>query len=138
MVEPIKVEGLAEFSRSLKRIDASMPKALRLALNDASNVVIDYARPRVPRRTGRAARSIKAASTRTASRVSAGGARAPYYPWLDFGGRVGRRRSVARPFYKEGRYLYKSLIVKRERFTQVMESALQRVARDAGLSVADG
>jgi hypothetical protein len=62
----------------------------------------------VPRRTGRAGGTIKAASTRTEARVSEGGARAPYMPWLDFGGRVGRKNSVKRPFLKEGRYIWKS------------------------------
>ncbi|WP_307962251.1 hypothetical protein [Salinispora arenicola] len=55
-------------------------------MNDAAQVVVDWARPRVSRRSGRAARSLRVASTGKAVRVRAGGARVPYYPWLDFGG----------------------------------------------------
>jgi hypothetical protein len=135
MAEPIKIEGLAEFQRNLKRLDADLPKALRIAFNDATGLVIDYARPRVARRSGRAAGTIKAKSTRTAARVSAGGKRAPYYPWLDFGGKGPGNRPAARPFYKEGRYLWKALVVKRDDLQAGLESALVGVAEQAGFEV---
>jgi hypothetical protein len=98
MAEPIKIEGLAEFQRNLRKLDSDLPKMLRIAFNDATGLVIDYARPRVARRSGRAAGTVKAKSTRTAARVSAGGRRAPYYPWLDFGGKGPGNRPAARPF----------------------------------------
>lgn len=135
MIQPIRVEGLAEFNKALRKIDSDLPKLIRTAGNDAATVVVDWARPRVPRKTGRAARSLRVASTRTASRVRAGGARVQYYPWLDFGGRVGRNRSVARPFHREGRYLWKGLAVNQEKFQQVLSSALNDVVRSAGLEV---
>lgn len=133
--EAVRVEGLSEFRRALRKLDTGLPKGLRLAMNDAVGVVVDYARAEVPRRSGRAAKSIRAKSTGTAARASAGGNRAPYFPWLDFGGRTGPRRSVDRPFYKEGRYLWKGLVVKREQFTAGLEDALGDVARRAGLEV---
>src|SRR5689334_15341087 len=83
--EPIKITGLAEFNRALRRMSTDLPKALRQAQNEAAGIVVDWARPRVPVRSGRAARSVRASSTRTAARVTGGGARVPYYPWLDFG-----------------------------------------------------
>jgi hypothetical protein len=134
--DPIKVEGLAEFSRNLKKLDNDLPKALRVALNDAADVVVGYARPRVPRgKTGRARGSLKTKSTRTKVRVSGGGRRAPYYPWLDFGGKVGRNQSVSRPFLKQGRYLYKGYFVKRAEFTTALNKALINVAERAGVEV---
>lgn len=135
MAEPIKIQGLAEFQRNLRKLDSDLPKALRIAFNDATGLVIDYARPRVARRTGRAAGTIKAKSTRTKARVSGGGRRAPYYPWLDFGGKVGRNRSIDRPFYKEGRYLWKALVVKRDALQTALEGALIGVAEQAGIEV---
>lgn len=135
MPEPIRVQGLAEFSRNLKKLDSDLPKALRIALNDAADVVVGEARPRVPRRSGRAAASIKARSTRTAARVQEGGRRAEYMPWLDFGGRVGRNRSVRRPFIKEGRYIYRAYFDNSSRFQAVLEQALIDVARSAGIEV---
>jgi hypothetical protein len=134
---PIRIDGLREFSRDLKRLDAGLPKALRMALNESADLVIGDARPKVPTRSGRARKSMRAASTRTAVRVRAGGKRAPHYPWLDFGGRVGRRRSVARPFFKDGRYLYQSYFDLRVRgvFQETLQDALLDVARQAGVEV---
>lgn len=137
MAEAIKVQGLAEFSRNLKKLDADLPKALRIALNDAADVVVGQAKPQVPRRTGRAAASIRVASTRTESRVKAGGKKAPYYPWLDFGGRVGRKKAVRRAFYKDGRYLYDAYFKVRDsgQLQDILSAALVDVARQAGVEV---
>lgn len=135
MIEPIKITGLTEFQRGLRKLDSDLPKSLRLAFNEAANIVVEAARSKVPHRTGRAAASIKPRSTRTAVRVSAGGNKAPYYPWLDFGGRVGPKKSVRRPFIREGRYIYPSYTEHREEFQRVVEKALADVARSAGLEV---
>jgi hypothetical protein len=133
--EAVKVDGLAQFIRAVKRLDSDLPKMNRQAMNSAADIVLDYARPRIPRRTGRAASTLKAKSTQTAVRVVAGGRRAPWYPWLDFGGKVGRNKSVERPFYKEGRYLYPALRERRAEFVQALTGALVDTARSAGLDV---
>lgn len=135
MIDPIKIDGLAAFTRNLRRLDADLPKTLRVAMNDAAQVVVDWARPRVPRRSGRAARSLRVASTGRAVRVRAGGARVPYYPWLDFGGRVGRSRSIRRPFRREGRYLWAGYSSNRDEVRRVTERALLDAARSAGVEV---
>ena len=143
VADPIKVEGLAEFSRNLKKLDADLPKALRVALNESAGLVVDYARPKIPSRSGRARGSVKTASTRTAARVRGGGNRAPYYPWLDFGGSVGRGRtgrgtgSVHRPFKKDGRYIYDGYFKLKAsgEFQTTLEAALLDVARQAGIEV---
>lgn len=135
METAIRIEGLAAFNRALRKLDSDLPKALRLALNAAAAVVVDYGQARVPRRTGRARASIRARSTRTAVRVIEGGPRAPYAPWLDFGGRVGRARSVIRPFQTEGRYLYPALRDERSAIERALESALADVAHAAGLEL---
>jgi hypothetical protein len=133
----IKVDGLKEFSRALKRVDTELPKQLRLALNSLSDMVIDDALPGVPKRTGRAARSLKAKSTRTMARVAGGSAAAPYYPWLDFGGAVGRRNSARRPYLKDGRYLYPAYFGLRDsgELTRALEQALTALAASAGLEM---
>lgn len=137
MADPIKIDGLAQFTRDLKKLDGELPKAVRVALNQAAGVVVDYARPRIPRRTGRAQSSVRAQSTRTAVRVTAGGKKVPYYAWLDFGGKVGRKRSVNRAFMPEGRYLYKGYFAKRDsgEFQEVLTRALLDVAASAGIEV---
>lgn len=131
----VKIDGLDLFLRNLKTLDADLPKMARVAMNDAAGLVVAYARPRIPTRTGRAARTLRVASTQRAARVRAGGARAPYYPWLDFGGRVGRRHSVQRPFLKEGRYIYAGFYAKRAQFREAMESGLLDTVRAAGIEV---
>jgi hypothetical protein len=135
MPEPIHVEGLREFSLSLKRLDSDMPKVLRVGLNSVADLVVSDATPRIPSRSGKARRSVRAKSTRTAARIAAGGARVPYYGWLDFGGRVGRGRSQVRPYMKQGRYIYRSYFANRERFAQMLEDTLVDVARQAGMEV---
>ncbi|MCG3757370.1 hypothetical protein [Amycolatopsis sp. Poz14] len=136
--EPIRVEGWRELSRSLRRVNTELPKGLRLAANSAAQLVVNEAKPRVPvgpGKGGHASSSIKAASTRTAARVQGGGAKYPYYPWLDFGGKVGRKKAVSRPFMKTGRYLWKSYADQQERVAQKLDDALRSVVEGAGIGV---
>lgn len=137
MAEPLKIEGLKEFRRNLRKLDADLPKMQRVAFNDVANLVLAEARPRVPRRSGRAAGSLRAASTADRVRVKGGGARAPYYPWLDFGGRVGRRRSVKRTFYPDGRFLYAAYFELRgsAKFDEAIVKAIVDTAAAAGIVV---
>lgn len=140
MVDPIKIDGLSEFSRNLKKLDSELPKMLRLALNESADLVAGRARPLIPtgpNKGGHASSSVKAQSTRTESRVSGGGNRYPYYPWLDFGGSVGPKRSIRRPFIKEGRYIYGSYyeLYGSGKFQEAMVTALLKVAREAGVEV---
>jgi hypothetical protein len=135
--DPIKIDGLNAFVRNLKKLDSDLPKGVRVAFNSAADIVVQAARPDIPKRTGAAAGSVRARSTQTAARVVGGGAKASYYPWLDFGGKVGRGKSVARPFYTEGRYIYAAYFRKRDsgEFENVMTSALLDVVRSAGFEV---
>jgi HK97 gp10 family phage protein len=135
MPERIEIKGIKEFQQSLRKMDSDLPKQLRIALNQASQLVIDKARPQIPTRSGAARASLKVRSSQREARVAAGGRKAPYYPWLDFGGHVGRRGSVSRPFYKEGRYIYPALRKNRDEITKVMVTAIADLARGAGLEV---
>lgn len=134
-IEPIKITGLAEFNRNLRKISAELPKELRLANNEVAQVVVDWARPRIPSDSGAAAKSLKARSTRTDVRVQGGSRRVPYYAWLDFGGRVGPQRSVRRPFYSDGRYIYPALSANRDEITETHARKLVELVRRAGLEV---
>lgn len=132
---PIKIVGLKEFSRNLRKMDSDLPKGLRLANNEAGQIVVEWAKSHIPKRSGKAAGSIKAKSTRTMARVTAYGSKVPYGPWLDFGGAVGRNNSVKRPFLKEGRYIYPGLTENYEEIHEVLVKALLEVARSAGVVV---
>jgi hypothetical protein len=134
--ELIRIDGLKELQRALKTLSKDAPKALRLAGNDAANLVVQDARPRVPigpGQGGHAASSIKAASTRTQSRVQEGGNRFPYMPWLDFGGAGGRGKKNRRPFLKKGRYIWASFVDNRQQVQDTLEESLTQVIQSSGL-----
>lgn len=130
----IAVGGLAQLNRGLRAIDSEAPKQLRVALNDAAQLLVDRTRPKVPSVSGAARRSMVARSTRTSARVGVGGKRAPYFPWLDFGGQ-GRRpgRPAARPFIRDGRYVYPTLRQIRPLIEQQLQDSITTVIRSAGL-----
>lgn len=134
-VDPIKVKGLVEFQRALKQMDGESQKQLRVVLNSVAETVAAGAARRVPVRTGRARASLRAQSSQREARVSGGSKKAPYYGWLDFGGRIGRNKSVRRPFVQSGRYIYPTMNANRDGITTALEAGLNALARDAGLVV---
>lgn len=133
--DAIRVDGLDQFRKALKALDGNLGKALRVALNDASTFVIEKARPLIPSLTGKARKSLKARSSQNTVRVAVGGKAAPYYPWLDYGGNVGKNDSAHRPFISEGRYLYPTLGENRAAFEKILTDSLRDVARTAGIDM---
>lgn len=131
----LKVVGLQQFRKGLRGMDRSLPKGVRAALNQVADVLITATRPKVPRASGAAAASLRAQSTQTAAKIAAGGPKAPYYAWLDFGGRVGRRKQTRRDVVKEGRYIYPTLAEQREEIEAAMLSALAQLAQTNGVDV---
>jgi len=131
----LAVAGLTDFRKGLRGIDRDLPKGVRLLLNDVAQIVVDAAKPKVVSKTGAARGSLKAASTQTAAKISAGGTKAPYYPWLDFGGRVGKRKSVRREFIQGGRYIFPTVAEKRDEIEAAMGSAIVKLARANGIDV---
>lgn len=130
----IEVEGLAALNRGLRAVDKDAPKELRLALNEGANLFADRIRPEVPTVTGAARRSVVARSTRTSARVAVGGKRAPWFPWLDFGGQ-GRvaGRPAPREFIADGRYVYPTLRRVRPEIQDKLQESITAVIRNAGL-----
>ena len=131
----VQIEGLKDVQKALKAVDKSAPKQLRIALNSVADLVVKQARPLIPKRSGAAARSLKPKSTRTEARISFGGKTAPYSLWLEFGGRVGKRKSVMRPFIAEGRYIFPTIRKNRAGIQNLAQEGLDQAMRDAGLEV---
>jgi hypothetical protein len=129
----IKIQGLREFQAAMRAVDKELPKELRLMFNDVVKIVADAARPMVPSRTGTAAGSIKPQSTQRMGQVKAGGGRAKYYPWLDFGGSVGRQKSVHRPFLKTGRYLFVAYKAHKPAIEAKTAAGIMELVRKSGL-----
>lgn len=126
------IHGLKEYKAALRQIDKQLGGELRKGLNEVAQVVVDAARPKVPRRTGRARDSMKAGSSQNAAQIKVGGTKAEYYPWLDFGGAVGRNKSIKRPFIKKGRYVYPAADAKHDAIVDKLEDVLGVLTRKAG------
>lgn len=137
-VEPIKITGLKEFRDALKRMDDNAVGQLKVAHNSAAELVAQVASARFPKRTGKAAGTIKPKSTRLESRVSGGSKRVPWFAFIDFGGRVGKHKSVRRQFIKSGRYLWPAYADNREKVQEILVASMVQLAQDAGLDVTDG
>jgi hypothetical protein len=135
MADPIRIQGLSEFRRAYRQVQTDAPKQLRSVMNDAMNIVVGWAQPRVPRRTGRAAASLRAKSTGSKARIAGGSRRVPYYPWLDFGGRVGARRQVVREFRKDGRYIYAGYFAKKDEIVKALQGGMVKLANGVGWDV---
>jgi hypothetical protein len=135
VADPIKVDGLDQFLRELDAMDRALPKALRLAMGTAAQIVVDDARPRIPSLSGAARGSVRVQSAETFARVIGGSTRAPYYPWLDFGGAVGRNNSIRRPYLKDGRYIYRAHEQNQGRYVEVLTDALRDAAAQAGIEL---
>lgn len=135
MAESIRIDGLDEFQSSISALGRELPNAVRMALGDATDLIADDARRNVARRTGAAAGSVRVVTSDGASTVTAGGPRAPYFGWLDFGGTVGRGGSVRRPFLPDGRYVYNAFVRHRGEFDELGDEVLTGAARAAGMEL---
>lgn len=134
-VDPLKIDGLRDFQAALKQMDGETQKQLRVVLNTAADSVANDTRRRMPSRSGRARASVKVASSQREARIKEGAAKAPYVPWLDYGGRVGRARSVSRPFLRQGRYMYPAYHANKADVQEILERELVELATGAGLTV---
>lgn len=132
--EPLRVEGLRELRAALRVIDSGNGPAMRKALNQASTVITDKTPPWMPTKTGRARRSVRATSSQTSAKVTEGGARAAYVPWLDFGGRrpLDQRGRLVR---RHGRFIYTTYGKHQDEITDNLNDALVELARNAGFQV---
>jgi hypothetical protein len=135
LFHPIQVDGLNQLRKSLKAGGEGAEKEIRPALNEAAGIVVRVAQGRMPSLTGAARRSVRVSSTSNKVRVTAGGSRAPYYPWLDYGGRTGRGGSIVRPFDKGGRYLYPAYGAQRKNIMALLEKRIVAVIERNGLDV---
>lgn len=137
-VAAIKVDGMRELQAALKALDGESQKEIRVALNEVADTVRMGAARRVPTKTGKAKASLRATSSQRETRITAGGRKAEYYGWLDFGGRVGKERSVSRPFLRQGRYIWPTIAANRDTLARAVESQLVALARRKGLEVNSG
>jgi len=132
----IQVHGLKELASSLRALDRDLARELQQTNKAIAEEVAEVVRAKVPKKTGRAAGTVRARATAQRASLVGGGARAPYYPWLDFGGSVGRGHrpgiansgSVKRQRIKRGRFILPTVDEHAdvEEYVQVLNELLRR------------
>lgn len=136
-LDPVRIEGVREVSTALRAVGKEAAKELRDGMKEIAESVAADVRGKVPSRTGKAARSVKAKGNNRGAGISFGGRAAEYYPFLDFGGSVGRKDSVKRPFIPEGRYVYPTIGAHKddihEKATQLIEDLSRKHGLDGGI-----
>lgn len=139
----VQVRNLREITAAMKAANDGVPGRLKEYLLPVAQDVARVAAARVPRDTGAAAGTVTARATQRGAGVSFGGAKAPYFPWLDFGGSTGRGHvprkagsgSVKRAMPLGGRYVYPAIEDSRDRIERGAMDAVLKAALDARLGV---
>ena len=129
----IQTKGLTEFVDSVNRLASALPETARVVSAGAAGIVVTTAKPKVPRRSGRAADSVQAYVSGNIS-VAGGGAGVAYYRWLELGGAAGRNHSVMRA-RSDGRYINPSYEERKADIQRLLEESLTTACRNAGLEV---
>lgn len=121
---------LSDWQASIGRFAQGTDDRINKMLSMAAETVADDAQRLVPRGpSGRARASLRAAGLS----VTMGGSRAPYGPWLEFGGRVGINQSVTRTFVPGGRYIWPTWMKNRQDILTNMERGMAALAEESGL-----
>ena len=137
----VEVAGLREFQKGLKKLNPELDKSLKAELKTVAEVVADDARGRVPSKSGRARKSVRAGADAKGPYVQGGKASVPYYPWLDFGSRravSGHPRSAG-PWFKsgagpkKGRFIYPAIDENQARIIEGATQALETARGNAGI-----
>ena len=159
----VEVEGLFELRRALRAFAPGSQKNLQKRFKAIAVEVAGRARGKVPvsgaktqpkRSTsgwpffpsGSAAKSVRARATQTSAIVIAGGPKAPYYPWLEWGGSTGRGHEPRRGggaiprtwlgaggMSEWGRYIYPTIQDMSGEITDSVKGALADTKRETGL-----
>ena len=132
----VEVSGIPELLGHLAALQRTEHDALDTVIGDAADATADRARTRMP--LGPAAGGHLRGSVEVdraeglAATVHHGGARYPYAGWLEFGGHVGRRHAVHRPWIPRGRYLYPALSTVYPGLEPSMIEHMRSAAAEAG------
>ena len=135
--DAVHVEGLKELRRALGQIDPVLQKNLRSRFKVIGDKVAALARRLMPKRSGRAASSVKSGVSGNVAYVQGGRKTVPYYGYLDFGGTLkptGKRRGTQeRRRIPGGRYLYPAIERMRPQTMREAAEAFDETARELGL-----
>jgi phage gpG-like protein len=89
----IKIDGLKELQRDIKRVQPALKREVPKALGDAAKTaVLPGARMMAPKRTGRLSASLRVSQRQTGALI---GSRLPYANVIHWGGNVPSARSTS-------------------------------------------
>lgn len=128
-----KVEGITQFRGKIVSFSAQIPNLLVGAGLEAARITNEEARPTIPRRSGDAARSLRAYVTGTGG-IAEGGKSIDYFRWLALGGASGRQLANKRPISDPDRYIYAGYLKGQDRIKIMMEKSLNTYLANAGLA----
>jgi hypothetical protein len=148
----INVTGLRELRAALRQVDKTILPELRQGLKSAVDILATDVKTHVPHNSGRAAASVRSVASGNTIYLKAGGARAPYFGWLDFGGKLPDKRprtkralswdgatnpsmraeGATRAKLPDGRYIYPALRRKTPMIVNKAADAFDDAARRAG------
>lgn len=138
----VEVRGLRELQGAFKAVDSDIPKSLRIAMKAIADHVVGEAQQKMPFISGEAAHSLKPRATQRGAGIAypgggpgSGKDKGAYYPWLDFGGRTGRKRSITREVIKGGRFLYPAIAESKQYIEDHVNEAVEDAAKRAGFEV---
>ena len=129
---------------AMRAAAAGSQKALQVRFKSVASMVASAIAGEVPKLTGTAAGTVRARATTTGASIIAGGPKAPYYPWLDFGGTTGRGHEPGHPgtgaiknrtFITEGRYMFPIVANMADIILNAAEQAESDALTDAGWTV---
>ncbi len=148
----VEVRGLRELDQAFRSMEGRMDGALKAEFLGLATRVADTARGKVAADVGagKAAASIKPKASARGASIAFGGTAAPYYPWLDFGGSVGRGHkpgvawsgAITRDWRGkpsgEGRYVYPAIREHRADIAAGVDDVVTRLAQRAGFETREG
>lgn len=137
----------------MRTVDKALLPELREGMKDAADIVVADIVSKVPSNTGRARASVRSVSSGNTIYVKAGGARVPYFGWLDFGGKLpdkrprnakalswagashpsARAEGATRAKLGDGRYVYPAIRRKTPQVIEAAALAFDQAAQRAGL-----
>jgi len=133
----IEVTGVQIIQRRLRKMDDGTVQELKRVYHYSANLVAKNALPRIPRRTGNLASTLRVQATRYGGFVKLGGRRtAPYAGPIHFG--WPNRPDLRKDWYggpiRPNPFLYAALDARREAVNDAFYSGIMKVARQAGLN----
>ena len=135
----VKITGLRELAGAFRKMDGAIVDGVKAGFKQLAEGVAVTARAKMPSRSGRAASSYKARGSAKGASIAFGGSRAPYAPWLDFGGSVGRGHrpgvadsgAIKRDRVPGGRYLYPAIGEHKDETIETADDIIKDAARKA-------